>query len=72
MHERIVHDAAHRAALKILNIFAPLLREEEQLDAYREVMPIVSDALKRFEESLARQRARLSPTTDGETSASRR
>jgi hypothetical protein len=62
MHDRLIHDTAHRAAVEVLNVFAPLLREEEQLDAYREVMPIVSEALVRFQEALAREQARLSPT----------
>ncbi|MFO0808978.1 MAG: MT-A70 family methyltransferase [Gemmataceae bacterium] len=67
MYERLKHDAAHRAAIEILGVFAPLLREEERQDAYREVMPIVTDALARFEESLARERARPRPPSGSRT-----
>jgi hypothetical protein len=60
----LVHDSAHWATLEVLHVFAPLLREEEQLDAYREVMPILSAALVRFQEAVAREQARLSPTSN--------
>ncbi len=62
MHDRLIHDEAHKAAVQILGIFAPLLREEEQRDAYKEVMPVVIEALRRFAGSLAREQARLTPT----------
>jgi hypothetical protein len=61
MHGRLAHDAAHQATLKVLRVFGPLLREEEQQDAYEEIMPIVTETLTRFSESLAREQARLSP-----------
>jgi hypothetical protein len=64
MHDRLIHDQAHRAAVQILSIFAPLLREDEQRDAYQEVMPVVEETLCRFAESLAREQARLTPTSN--------
>jgi hypothetical protein len=68
MHRRIIHDVAHGATVEVLRVFAPLLREEEQLDAYREVMPILTGALVRFEASLTRERTRLWLAPDGGSS----
>jgi hypothetical protein len=62
MHQRLIHDASHRAAVKILHVFAPLLREEEIRDAYEEVMPIISEAICHYDQSLREEKARLRPT----------
>jgi hypothetical protein len=61
MHQRLIHDYSHRAAVKILHVFSPLLREEELKDAYEEVMPIISDAISDFEKALQEEKARLRP-----------
>jgi hypothetical protein len=57
-----MHDASHRAAVKILHVFAPLLREEELRDAYEEVMPIIREAISLYDQSLREEKARLRPT----------
>jgi hypothetical protein len=62
MQHRLIHDASHLAAMKILHIFAPLLRDEELRDAYQEVMPIIREAITRYEESLRQEKERLRPT----------
>jgi hypothetical protein len=56
---RYRHDCAHRIAVKVLRIFAPLLREEEQQDAYRELMPVLMDGLADFETRRDREAKRL-------------
>jgi hypothetical protein len=61
MHQRLIHDASHRGAVKILKLFAPLLREEEKQDAYEETMPIIAEAIALYEESLRQEKARLRP-----------
>ncbi len=61
MHQRLIHDACHPAAVKILHVFSPLLREEELKDAYEEVMPIISEAICRYEQLLQEEKARLRP-----------
>jgi hypothetical protein len=61
MHQRLIHDASHRAAVKILHVFGPLLRDEELRDAYEEVMPIIAEAIAFYEESLRQEKARLRP-----------
>lgn len=60
MHQRLIHDASHRATLKILHVFSPLLREELR-DAYQEVMPIISEAICDYELLLRQEKARLRP-----------
>lgn len=62
MKPRIAHDAAHRAAVEIINVFAPLLREEERRDAYEEVMPILLSAIENYERQAARTAERLCET----------
>jgi hypothetical protein len=66
MHQRLIHDASHRAALKVLHVFSPLLREEELRDAYEEVMPIISEAISCYEQSLLEEKARLRPMESNE------
>jgi hypothetical protein len=61
MHQRLIHDASHRAAVKILHVFGPLLRDEELRDAYEEVMPIITEAISFYLESLRQEKARLRP-----------
>ena len=61
MHQRLIHDASHRAAVKILHVFSPLLREEELRDAYEEVMPIISEAVSFYDQSLREEKTRLRP-----------
>jgi hypothetical protein len=48
--------------MKILHVFSSLLREEELRDAYEEVMPIIREAIVRYEESLRQEKGRLRPT----------
>jgi hypothetical protein len=62
MHHRLIHDASHHAAVKLLQVFAPLLRDEELRDAYQEVMPIISEAIAFYEEALRQEKGRLRPT----------
>ena len=61
VNRRLCHDAAHAGTLRILEVFAPLLRQEEVKDAYEEVMPIVTEAITQFVHALARERERLNP-----------
>jgi hypothetical protein len=61
MHQRLIHDASHGGAIKILQLFAPLLRDEELRDAYEEVMPIISEAIARYDESLRQEEEGLRP-----------
>jgi hypothetical protein len=61
MNQRLIHDASHRAAVMILHVFAPLLREEELRDAYEEVMPIISEAICQYDQSVEAEKARLRP-----------
>jgi hypothetical protein len=66
MHNRLVHDASHEAAVKILHVFSPLLRGEEELkDAYEEVMPIISEAISRYDQLLREEKERLRPMAKG-------
>jgi hypothetical protein len=61
MHQRLIHDASHRGAVKILHLFAPLLRDEERKDAYEEMMPIIAEAIAFYEKSLRQEEGRLRP-----------
>ncbi len=49
-------EVARSTAIQIVDLFASLLREEEQRDAFVEVYAIVFKSLKRFE---VRQRRKL-------------
>lgn len=55
----ISHDVAYRTSLRVVQVFAPLLRDEEQVDAVREVYPLVKAALAAFAERTERERRRL-------------
>lgn len=56
---RCQHDCAHRMAVRLLRIVAPVLRGEEQQEAYREMMPVLVEGLADFETRRDREAQRL-------------
>lgn len=66
MHPRHTTDATARMARAVLPIFAPLLRDEELVAAYREVRDALAPEVERLLSTYDRERSRLgSATTDG-------
>ena len=63
MHNRLAHDACHRASVAVVGVFAPLLRGEECKDAYEEVYPLLRRMLREFEEAMEREEKRLRGAT---------
>jgi hypothetical protein len=59
--DSLIHDVAWEMAKEIVRIFAPCLREEEQLEAFREVYELVKEGLKQFQEKESRRQHRLRP-----------
>jgi hypothetical protein len=55
----VSHEIAFATSQKVVQVFAPLLREEEQADAIREVYPLLKDALLLFADRMDRERRRL-------------
>lgn len=61
MHPRHTTDAAARMAKAVLPIFAPLLRNEELVDAYREVRDALAPEVERLLAAYDRERTRVAP-----------
>jgi hypothetical protein len=60
-NDRLIHDAAFDLSRKILEVFAPCLREEERRDAFAEIFDRVKAAIERFEVQSDRMARRLHP-----------
>lgn len=68
--QAISNEVAFTTSQKVVRVFAPLLREEEQVEAMNEVFPLVTEALREFAERLKRERTRLGrPSLADEISA---
>jgi hypothetical protein len=61
MSERYQHDVAWAASTHILEVFAPLLREEEKREALVEVYTRVKAALECYALQIDRMQHRLRP-----------
>jgi hypothetical protein len=61
MSERLCHDIAWAVAHHIVEVFAPLLREEEQREAFAEVYQRVKAGLECYECQVLRTMQRLRP-----------
>jgi hypothetical protein len=59
--ERLRHDVAFATSLHILNVFSPLLREEERRVAFTEILECVKAGLDTYEERAERLTRRLKP-----------
>jgi hypothetical protein len=59
--DRERHDCAHRAALRVLGVFSPLLRGEELQEAYRELMPLLIASLDEYGRAMGWRKRRLGP-----------
>ena len=59
MCKRLRHDVTWATSQHILRIFAPLLREEEQTDAFAEVYAQVKAGIESFEVMKLREQTRL-------------
>ncbi|MFO0796055.1 MAG: hypothetical protein U0804_01195 [Gemmataceae bacterium] len=57
--QAISNDVAFATSQKVVRVFAPLLREEEQVEAMNEVYPLVAEALREFADRLKSERTRL-------------
>jgi hypothetical protein len=61
MNARIAHDVAFMTALDILEIFSPLLRDEEKRDAFNEVFARVKAGLESYDHEVKSLLHRLRP-----------
>jgi hypothetical protein len=59
--ESLKHDTAWATAVSILEVFEPLLREEEQQEAFAEVYQRVKAGLECFEIEADRMQRRMVP-----------
>jgi hypothetical protein len=59
---RLTHDIAWSTALSILNVFAPLLREKEQKEAFGEIYNRVITGIESLETQWQRMQQRLKPS----------
>jgi hypothetical protein len=59
--QSLQHDVIRETAIKIVGIFAPLLREEEQRDAFIEVYERVKEGFELLEIREQRLKARMKP-----------
>jgi hypothetical protein len=55
------HDHAFATAAAVLALFAPLLREEEHRDAFREIYTRVKAGIERYETQADRTHRQLEP-----------
>ena len=62
--ERIKHDVAWATTLQILEVFLPLLREEERRDAFGEIYSRVKEALHAYDQENKSLLHRLRPLTN--------
>ncbi len=60
--ESLRHDAAWATAVSIVEVFAPLLREEEQREAFAEIYARVKAGIECFEIKAERMHQRLKPS----------
>jgi hypothetical protein len=58
----LIHDHAMAAATAVLAIFAPLLREEEQREAFGMVYTAIKAAFEHYETAADRRERRLRPS----------
>ena len=58
----LIHDVSWATSLHILQVFAPLLREEEQRDAFSEVYARVKAGIESYEAMKQREETRLRPS----------
>lgn len=66
---RVVREAAWDMSKSVVRIFAPLLRDEELVDAHREVFDELAPALEALVDRIDRDRRRLrgeAPTDNGD------
>ncbi len=61
MTERLRHDVSWAVTAHVVEVFAPLLREEEQREAFAEVYQRVKAGLESYERQVARMMQRLRP-----------
>jgi hypothetical protein len=64
MNARLAHDVAWATALHILDVFSPLLREEEKRDAFNEVYERVMDGLVAYDKETKNLLHRLRPLSN--------
>ena len=62
MQVRLTHDVAWITSQHIVEVFAPLLREEEQREAFAEVYARVKAGIECFEIQSERMQQRLKPS----------
>jgi hypothetical protein len=55
----LLHDEGWKLTASVIEVFAPLLREEEKAEAFREVYERVRRGLEKYEERASRRRRRL-------------
>lgn len=60
--ERLRHDVAWAASASIIELFEPLLREEEQREAFAEIYQRVKAALEAYDLEADRTHRHLQPT----------
>ena len=61
---RLDTDLSHELARRVVGLVGHLLRDEEQLDLYREVLAAVQASFLKRDTLLARQRKRLGLPSD--------
>ncbi len=64
MNQRICHDVAFATALHILEVFSPLLREDERRDAFEEVFDRVRAGLIAYDHETKSLLHRLKPLSN--------
>lgn len=62
--ERIRHDVAWRVSVEIVEVFSPLLREEEKRDAFEEVYARVKAGLLAYDHEIKSLLHRLKPLSN--------
>jgi hypothetical protein len=58
----LIHDAAFHAAHSVLEVFSPVLRDDEKRDAFQEVYERVKAAVEWYELRAGRREERLNPS----------
>jgi hypothetical protein len=56
---RLISDISHATTKDIVRLFQSALRDEELINAFNEVLPLVKAALERFVERKEREHRRL-------------
>ena len=62
--ERVKHDVAWATALEILQVFLPLLREDERRDAFDEIYQRIKAALHAYDQEHKSLLHRLAPLSN--------